>query len=511
MQYLLKILKGANAGAEIALAQGSVRFGSGESCDIVLADATLAEEAFVLESTEDDVSLRVLPDGEAKTLELYTVFKSGEMEFAVGEDGRVWPGLKREAPPSPQEKPEGEEPPPAGDDEPTAVSGDEPPPPPPLEEVAERADPCEPSPKPCEKRSAGCGCLLAVLVLLALFFVGGYWLALRYARSSFEGCGFRIDLNEPSIAVTGRKFDFRHFSLVADAAEDAGAAKVTAEPAPPPVTVESLATEAGLQFRRIEGRSLVSGNFAKRFDRLEFAARVYELESEAVLDLSDDETFRAGVDETLFTLSEGQIRARVATNRYVRLEGKVGTRQQLLDTVAALCADVNHLRIVDDTAVVCADGLATEAPTRFKPIMPPVPSPIRPAEPKPARLEVHARASVAAAAKTAAPTGGVSLAKGELPAKGAAGNGDRPAEMTLPDGLTRPAQNEPYVIRVATGEKVALKIPVAGVIVTPYPCLVMRNGARAVVGAVIEGWYVKGIDGEGVRFGRGREDFVWRP
>ena len=38
MSYLLKILKGANAGAEIALAEGAVTFGSGDACDIVLAD-----------------------------------------------------------------------------------------------------------------------------------------------------------------------------------------------------------------------------------------------------------------------------------------------------------------------------------------------------------------------------------------------------------------------------------------------------------------------------------------
>ena len=101
MNYLLKIVQGANAGAEIALAEGVVTFGSSDACDIVLADASLPAEAFAVEVSGTGVSLKALPDGEAKNVELYTLFSFGSSSFAIGENGVAWPELKSPAAPPP--------------------------------------------------------------------------------------------------------------------------------------------------------------------------------------------------------------------------------------------------------------------------------------------------------------------------------------------------------------------------------------------------------------------------
>ena len=65
MKFILKILQGANAGAEVALAEGNVTFGSSDRCDIGLADSALA----VLELMIDGGGSRWLPsieDGPAE-------------------------------------------------------------------------------------------------------------------------------------------------------------------------------------------------------------------------------------------------------------------------------------------------------------------------------------------------------------------------------------------------------------------------------------------------------------
>ena len=68
MSYLLKIVEGPMKGAEIALVPGTrVKVGSADSCDIVVADASLPGVAFELDVTDSAVTL-ILPAGDAKTM-----------------------------------------------------------------------------------------------------------------------------------------------------------------------------------------------------------------------------------------------------------------------------------------------------------------------------------------------------------------------------------------------------------------------------------------------------------
>lgn len=400
MGNLLKIVKGVNSGAEIALAEGAVTFGSGESCDIVLADATLAAEAFVLESAAGAVTLRILPDGEQKILSPYVVFAVGGMEFAIGPDGETWPELKREEVAPPPEPENAEESAPA-----------EPPAEPEAAPAAEAA-PVVATTTETKSRRSGCLWFVLTVVLIILAFLLGLFLSRRYS-SWFD----RFQKTE----------------------SPAPAEEPVAEPAVD--SLPELIAGAGLALETADdGTRTVRGNFARRADRLEFAAAAYRLDPGLKLDLGDDETLRAGAEELVFLLTEGKIKVESATNRTVTLVGRSKTREALLETVAALCADVNRVKTIDDTRVVCEDGERSRAPTAFKAI---------------------------SASNPFAP----------------------PARR----GIVPP------------------KCPVAGVITTPYPCLVMRDGSRLAPGATIGEWTVKEITETEVTIRNGEAEFKWKP
>ena len=419
MNYLLKIVQGANAGAEIALAEGVVTFGSSDSCDIVLSDSSLPAEAFALETSAAGVSLKELPDGEAKNVEPYTLFTFGNSTFAIGENGAAWPELKSPASP------------PSADG-----SGETPPSPEGGEQLVATADETSPSPEGGERLSRSesgapprrrvFGCLLALL-LGVIFFAVGYILALRYGRfweSSTGGSGVSPAVAQESDPPTGG----------VSPSQDESAASLAA-----------WAAQHGLSVAEKDGETVLAGNFAKRADRLNFAQDAYARDCNLVLDLSDDETLKSGVEEVLFVLTEGRIKLETATNRVVKLAGSAHSREELLNTVAAICTDVNRVRVVDDTAVVCKDGQKTAAPTRYQAIS------------------------------------------------------------------SQAARKHPFVTPAAKPGLPAPKCPVAGVILMPYPCLVLRDGSRVAVGSVVEGFKVEKIEADKVTLKRGEETVIWKP
>ena len=419
MNYLLKIVQGANAGAEIALADGTVTFGSSDSCDIVLADSSLAAEAFAIETTDTGVSLKALPDGEAKKIDLYTLFSFGNSSFAVGENGAAWPELKSPEPPPPPEQPAADtetdgsdSTPPSSSDTPPSTDGE---PRPGTEE-----------PRPTEgKRSSRRSCLgcLLVLLLLLVFFAIGYFLALRYGRV-WESVPFvREELDTPAAEKDPPAAESEH----------------------PADTLAAWAATNGVAVSEKDGETVLYGNFAKRADRLNFAQDAYERDANLILDLSDDETLKSGVEEVLFVLTEGRTKLEAATNRVVKLGGRARSRDELLHTVAAICTDVSRVRVVDDTAVVCDDGKRTDSPTRYQ-----------------ALSEQAARA-------------------------------------------------HPFATPAAKPGLPAPKCPVSGVILMPYPCLVLRDGSRAAEGSMVGEFKVEKIEADKVTLKRGEETVIWKP
>ena len=406
MGNLLKIVKGVNAGAEIALAEGAVTFGSGTTCDIVLTDATLAAEAFVLETAAGAVTLKVLPDGEAKLLTPYVIFAVGGMEFAIGPEDSGWPELKREEAEAPE----------AAAADASAESAPAPEAPPAGTPAGEETD---------EKRRRG-GCLWVALT--ALLAAVAFFLGLFFAR-------------EIRTAVADAKAEFGMTAAEKPTAEALAAAAATNRLE----RLTALAAAANVELATgADGELVLRGDFARSAERHEFERAVYALDPALKLDLADDETMKAGAEELLFVLTEGQVTVEAVTNRTLTLAGRLKTRAQLLTTVAALCADLNRVRTIDDTRVKCDDGELSRAPTAYR--------------------------AVSDAAQAA----------------------------------------NPFLPPVRKGVA-APKCPVAGVIVTPYPCLVLRDGSRLAPGATIGEWTVVAITESEVTLRQGETELKWKP
>ena len=406
MNYLLKIVQGPHAGAEIALVEGSVTFGSSDACDIVLADSSLPAEAFALEASDAGVTLKALPDGEARALDLYTLFTFGNSSFAVGENGVPWPELKAPPPPPPPEPPA---------EAPDAET----------ESPAPQPAPAPEAPSPAAKpQRRGLGCIPTLVLALLLFFAG------------FFVCHY-LTWYWPDSPVFGRPD--------AAPAREASPAQSAVEPAAPEKSLADWAAEHGVAVSERDGETVLAGNFTNRTERLLFAQDAYARDQDLSLDLSDDETLRAGVEEVLFAQSEGRVKLATATNRVVKLVGRARSRAELLQTVAAICTDVNRVRVVDDTAVVCDDGQRTKGPTRYQALSP------------------------------------------------------------------QAARHHPFVTPAAKPGMPEPKCPVAGVILMPYPCLVLRDGSRAAEGSMVGEFKVEKIEADKVTLKRGEETVTWKP
>ena len=337
----------------------------------------------------------------------------------MGENGAAWPELKSPEPPPPPEQPAADtdtdgsdSTPPSSSDTPPSTDGE---PRPGTEE-----------PRPTEgKRSSRRSCLgcLLVLLLLLVFFAIGYFLALRYGR-------------------VWESAPFVHDKLDATAAESDSPAVESESPAD---VLAAWAATNGVAVSEKDGETVLSGNFAKRADRLNFAQDAYERDANLILDLSDDETLKSGVEEVLFVLTEGRTKLVVATNRVVKLAGRARSRDELLHTVAAICTDVNRVRVVDDTAVACDDGKRTDAPTRYQALS------------------------------------------------------------------SQAARKHPFVTPAPKPGMPEPKCPVAGVILMPYPCLVLRDGSRAAEGSMVGEFKVEKIEADKVTLKRGEETVTWKP
>lgn len=105
MKRIFKVLQGQHKGAELALPEGAVvKAGRAATCDLVLRDATLAEEAFELTCSADAVHLTARMDGVvvgdqpvAKDTDcvvpLYTEVGVGMTRFCLGEAEQPWPTI----------------------------------------------------------------------------------------------------------------------------------------------------------------------------------------------------------------------------------------------------------------------------------------------------------------------------------------------------------------------------------------------------------------------------------
>ena len=416
MNFLLKIVEGPMKGAEVALVDGlRVKVGSGEACDIVIADGSLPEIAFELDVSATAVTL--VSGDDAKALTPFEITEIGTTAIAVGPADGPWQPLRKPEPPKPvapeePPKPEAEEAPatPAGTDAETKGEDD--------------ATPAE---KP-RKRSRGFGCLIALLLFAAVIaLLWFFWPRIAGAVPQAETA--RIwTVEKGGVAWEWTKGLYGRCR----------AKFVKPEPVVVPgPTLAEIADQYGLTL--VDGEPpVLRGNLARRTERLAIRALALADNPFVRFDLTDDESLRAAADELLFVVTEGAIKAVAASNRVVMLSGHAASAQDLEKVVRALDADVKGL----------------------------------------ARLV----------------TEGVSV------------GGAKPAESENESPvlqLTRPSKG--------TKSNGAAVYPIAGVLTAPYPCVVMRNGARLVEGAQIGKATLVKIEADKLTLKDGARTFEWRP
>lgn len=305
MQKLLKIVEGPMKGAEVALVAGTrVKVGSGDGCDIIVADSSLPEVAFELDVSEGSVSM-ILPDGTSSEPADFEIRDFGSTSVAIGPADGAWGDLWRKAPESvPASEPEPAKP----------------------EEAEKPAEPeskpaAETEQKPAEggegKSRKGLGC-----VLVALFVV----LALA-------ALAFFVWLHRAEIC--DRVSELRASKASADA--------VAAQPAESGVTLEGIAAEHGLRLEERDGAKWLVGNLQRRTERMAIRAMALAADRSVRLDLTDDQSLLAAAQETVFNATAGRLRVESVTNRVATVVGEIAGPNELERAVKALGADVPRL------------------------------------------------------------------------------------------------------------------------------------------------------------------------
>lgn len=450
MSFLLKIVEGPTKGAEIALVEGlRVSVGSGDDCDIVLADGSLPAHAFELDVTATTVTL--VKGDETQALTPYEIVDVGTTAFAVGPAEGEWPenlarakGLAAGAtgarsgqsadgatgvkPGRPAGGATGAKPDVAGANSSAAgarlgVKGSA------SVASAAGASPAEAEASGNASERRRRGCLFAALLFLSSLVISVglllfFWPRVRAACPAAETA--RVAVVEQSLHAWGWAKGLCR-----------GIRARCAKPAPAVVLGPSLAEIAaqhGLALGERNGAPLLAGNLRRRTERLAIRSLALADSPNVRFDLTDDESLKAAADELLFVVTEGALKAVAASNRVVTLTGRIPTSAALEKAVRALNADVKGI------ARLVTDGVSVGGPLPTATADEPATAPKR-----------------------------------------------RVAKPSAPD------------------------YPIAGILTAPYPCVVLRNGTRLTEGASLGTAVLVTIAADKLTLTDGGTTFEWRP
>ena len=302
MNFILKIVQGPNAGAEIALVEGiNVKLGKGDECDVVLADQTLPDVACELEVAAERVSL-LLPDGTKEAMEPCHVKTLGTTAIAIGlAEGNwgalVWPETKSDK-----------------------------------EDVEKTQEPDKPETPAKERKSNKL--LIVFIVLLVLFVILELvlWLFWPFFNSGMV-----------KVREVGR-------GLFSSSAKE----KARLEEQPAYGSIEELAEAFNVEVLPLpngEEGTLLKGNLEKSTDRLQLTAAAYSIMPGIAIDLSDNESLARASEELLNMLTAGALKVVSAKDRKLELAGKVKDADALRHILEAINNDVKHVENIDCSQV----------------------------------------------------------------------------------------------------------------------------------------------------------------
>ena len=419
MNFILKIVQGPNAGAEIALVEGfNVKLGRGDECDIVLADQTLPEVVGEL-GVETDRVMLTLPGGAQERLEPYHVKVFETTAIAVGPADVPWQALVWPKP-APEDSQE-----------------------------AKPVDSGNAVATPKERRSNKLLIALMVLLVLIVIFELLLWLCWPFFNSGMvkvrEFCQKLCCVSSKNNVTVASKSDYGSLEELAAAYH-----------------VEVLPMPNG------EEGKLLKGNLEKSVDRLRLTAEAYSIMPGVAIDLSDDESLKRASEELLDMLTGGELKVVKAKDRKLELGGRSKDVSALRHVLEALNNDVRHIDGIDCSQVELIPQI-DENPT-----------------------DVIV----------------VKKMQETVPEKSAT---EAPSEAVTEKAIETVAENKTVAAPPAEPRPAFARLPIVGVVTTPYPYLVLRNGSRVVEGAEFNGYVISKICADLILLKKGEEILEWRP
>ena len=467
MPKILKILTGPQEGAELELDAGiALRIGTDDSNDIVLVDAMAPAQALELVMEGDDVSVMAaaerlfagdaaLPVGEKTALPDYTILTIGSTRCTVGDADKPWPPLRwipldvlLAEKTQPKEDEKTEEPKqPEQEEAPLS------------REQVEKLDELQ-----SQKRAKrGRGFAMISWLLLILICAAGMWFTGRHVWN----------LAAPKNAETVEISENAHKTRLEKLREKAEALNLTLEE-----------DEDGNLTR-------ISGNVPKTSQRTSIEQIVKYDCPNVVCEMTDDETLARSVKELVWGLTEGRLKLVELKDRTAKLMGMTNSEEEWNTIVDNIRHDVPRLAKVESD-VVYADVMAAK---------------LREALSKTGFHDVR-----------------IEILPGELQFVGFA---PKESSQTFVKLVEEAVKYFPENARlsnlvkwkessmVVDGEDpVAPKVrqlPITGIVVHPYPCVILADGQRLGKGSMVGGYTIDDISLTEVSLSKEDEKLTWRP
>ena len=467
MPKILKILTGPQEGAELELDVGiALRIGTDDSNDIVLVDAMAPAQALELVMEGDDVSVTaaaerlfagdaVLPVGEKTILPDYTILTIGSTRCAVGDADKPWPPLRwipldvlLAEKTQPKEDEKTEEPKqPEQEEAPLS------------REQVEKLDELQ-----SQKRAKrGRGFAMISWLLLILICAAGMWFTGRHVWN----------LAAPKNAETVEISENAHKTRLEKLREKAEALNLTLEE-----------DEDGNLTR-------ISGNVPKTSQRTSIEQIVKYDCPNVVCEMTDDETLARSVKELVWGLTEGRLKLVGLKDRVAKLMGMTNNEEEWKTIVDNIRHDVPRLATVESD-VVFADVMA-------------------------AKLRE-------ALAQTGFHDVRVEILPGELQFVGYAPKENRQTFIKLLEeavkyfpenarlsNLVKWKEENMVVDGETPVEPKVRQLPITGIVVHPYPCVILADGQRLGKGSMVGGYTIDDISLTEVSLSKEDERLTWRP
>ena len=471
MPKILKILTGPQEGAELELDAGiALRIGTDDSCDIVLVDAMAPAQALELVMEGADVSVTAaaerlfagdaaLPVGEKTALPDYTILTIGSTRCAVGDADKPWPPLRwipldvlLSEKPQPEQEAEksAEESADKPEQEEAPLSREQ------LEKIDELQS---------QKRAKrGRGFAILSWLILILICAAGMWFTGRHVWK---------------IAAPKEKEEAK------DVAENAHKTRLE--------KLRERAEALGLTIEEEEDGSIrrIAGNVPKTSQRTVIEQIVKYDCPQVICEMTDDETLARSVKELVWGLTEGRLQLVSLKDRVAKLMGMTNSEEEWNTIVDNIRHDIPRLASVESD-VVYADVMAAKlrealAKTGFQDVR---------VEILPGELQF-----VGYAPKESSQTF-VKLV--EEAVKYFPENAKLSNLVKWKDSKTAIEGEEPV-------EPKARQLPITGIVVHPYPCVILADGQRLGPGSQVGGYTIDEISLTEVSLSRNEEKLTWRP